>query len=262
MATNSVKYGGCELRILCEFTVTAAQTDRKCKRNGRDWRPTSENALITTTYRAIAGESVRFIMKLQSSATKAIKRVLLTLRYSEFSRKLRKMVFFPGIESVERILRLIYLFFSIVITERARQFWCHNSKTLIYVQRGFGDSGVFSKVVGNCFVQVRIPTAPRRYHQLSRSFVGHGFHCYWTSGGIGAVVWSLPPNPQAPDSIYGLFEDWLIGELLSYLSYSAFHPSGIVKLSTSSIHGPLWSGCQRRLCTVYASGPLWVKWSL
>ena len=49
------------------------------------------------------------------------------------------------------------------------------------------------------------------------------------------VVRSLPPNPVVPGSIPGLIEGWIFGwsffPLFSFLVHSAFHPSGVGKMS-------------------------------
>ena len=57
------------------------------------------------------------------------------------------------------------------------------------------------------------------------------------SGGVGTVVRSQPPNPEVPSSIPdpGL-NIWVT--FFPTKVHSAFHPSGVGKMSTST-HGPL-----------------------
>ena len=60
----------------------------------------------------------------------------------------------------------------------------------------------------------------------------------------------LPPNPEVPGSIPNLVEGWIFGWPSFPLKFTQLSIR-VGKMSTST-HGPLWSGCQRRL---YISTP-------
>ena len=67
------------------------------------------------------------------------------------------------------------------------------------------------------------------------------------SGGVGAVVKISASQSWGPrfDSRPGRgLNIWVT--FFPAKVHSAFHPPGVSKMSTS-IHGPIWSGCQRRL---------------
>ena len=66
------------------------------------------------------------------------------------------------------------------------------------------------------------------------------------SGGVGAVVRSLPSNPKVPGSIPGSAETGIFATFFPAKVHSAFHPSEVGKMSTS-MHRLLRSGCNLRL---------------
>ena len=68
-----------------------------------------------------------------------------------------------------------------------------------------------------------------------------------TWGGVGAVAKisaSQSWGPQFDSRLGRGLNIWVT--FFPVKVHSAFHPPGVGKMSTS-IHGPLWSGCQRRL---------------
>ena len=74
-----------------------------------------------------------------------------------------------------------------------------------------------------------------------------GIFCGSFSGGVGAVVKISASQSWGPrfDSRPGRGLNIWVTFFLAKV-HSAFHPPGVGKMSTS-IHGPIWSGCQRRL---------------
>ena len=102
-------------------------------------------------------------------------------------------------------------------------------------------------VYGPQFQQYSQKTCPNKHG---------GSTCRW----VGAVVRSLPPNPEVPGKIPVLVVDWIIWVTFFPVKvHSAFHPSGVGKMSTS-IHGR----ALKRLpeAPIYASGPLGLNRSL